>query len=79
MQELERLNLEPVLEILKYGLKESEALLVESTAIDLLDVQTLTNGVRGHGSRHGTRGRVEDIGAALPRANRTPSPVVGDA
>ncbi|HEX4793006.1 MAG TPA: hypothetical protein VH370_04395 [Humisphaera sp.] len=65
IKELEKQNREPILEILKYGLTESEALLVESTAIDLLDVQTLTNGVRGHGSRHGTRGRVEDIAAAL--------------
>jgi uncharacterized protein len=65
IRELRKLHLDPVLEILKYGLTEEEAFSVESTAIDLLDVSTLTNDVRGHGSRHGTRGRVEDIAASL--------------
>lgn len=65
IKELRRLKLEPILEILKYGLNEKQALLVESTAIDLLDIEELTNEVRGHGSRYGTRGRVEDIQAEL--------------
>jgi len=61
IKELRKLGLQPILEILKYKLTEREALLVEATAIDLLDVDTLTNEVRGHGSRHGTRGNVDDI------------------
>lgn len=68
IREIEALKLEPILEILKYGLTEEEALLVETTAIDLLDVEMLTNEVRGHGSKNGTRGRVEDIAAMLASA-----------
>lgn len=65
IRELAELGLRPVVEILKYGLTEPEALLVEATAIDLLDVETLTNRCRGYGSRHGTRGSVEDIAMTL--------------
>ncbi len=56
---------EPRVEILKYGLTEEEALLVEATAIDLLDLRKLTNLVRGHGSRHGARGSVAEIASRL--------------
>ena len=65
IDELRRLGLEPTIEILKYGLKESEALLVEQTAIDLLEISNLTNLVRGHGSKHGTRSSVEEVIATL--------------
>jgi hypothetical protein len=63
--ELKALNLSPVIEILKYGLLEEEALLVEATAIDLLSIDTLTNEVRGHGVSVGSRATVEDVAAIL--------------
>jgi hypothetical protein len=56
---------EPRVEILKYGLTEKEALLVEATAIDLLDVRKLTNAVRGHGSRRAARGSADEIASQL--------------
>ena len=65
IQELHSLGLEPQIELLKYGLTEEEALLVEATAIDLIDVKKLTNLSRGHGSRHGSRANVKDIVASL--------------
>src|SRR5665213_3879816 len=65
IRELRDKGMRPILEILKYGLRPEEALLVESTAIDLLDIEMLTNEIRGHGSSRGTRGRVEDIASAL--------------
>lgn len=65
IQKLRKLKLEPRIEILKYGLDNEEALLVESTAIDLLNVEKLTNRVRGFGSRKGSRGSVEEINATL--------------
>ncbi len=40
-------------------------MLVESTAIDLLDVKKLTNRVRGFGSRAGSRGSTSEIQATL--------------
>ena len=36
------------IDILAYGLKESESLIVESVCIDLLNIDDLTNAVRGH-------------------------------
>lgn len=63
--ELSQLGLEPKIELLKYGLTESEALLVEQTAIDLLDIRTLTNLARGHGSKHESRASVEQVVSML--------------
>jgi uncharacterized protein len=54
--ELRKLGLEPVLEILKFGLTEREAFLVESAAIELLGVDELTNRVKGHGAIENGRG-----------------------
>ena len=65
IEELRKLGLEPQLEILKYGLSEEDALLVEATAIDLLRVGSLTNAVRGHGCRYGGRATVEELEATL--------------
>ena len=67
IRELNKLGLKPRIEILKYGLTEKQALLVEATAIDLLDVMVLSNRVRGHGSRYGGRAEVDEI-AAIPEA-----------
>ncbi len=63
--ELHALKLEPRIEILKYGLDEEQALLVEATAIDLPDVNCLANECRGHGSKHGARGTLDEIAATL--------------
>ncbi len=63
--ELRRIRLEPRIELLKYGLTEKEALLVEATAIDLLDVKNLSNESRGHGSRYGSRASVDQVVATL--------------
>ncbi len=66
IEDLRHLGLQPVLEFLKYGLEnEKDALLVESIAIDLVDVNKLTNEVRGHGSRSGSRGSVLEIARML--------------
>ena len=59
--ELGKLSLQPIIEILKYGLSESEAFLVESAAIDLLGLDQLTNRVKGHHAEQKGRGRLEDI------------------
>jgi uncharacterized protein len=67
IDELDKLGREPRIEILKYGLTEMQALLVEGTAIDLLDIKKLTNKVRGHGIRHGTRADVGEICSLLDR------------
>ncbi|MBZ0173496.1 MAG: GIY-YIG nuclease family protein, partial [Phycisphaerales bacterium] len=65
INEIRAAGLEPEIEVLKHGLTEKEALLVESTAIDLIDVRKLTNKMRGHGSRHGSRASVKEIAARL--------------
>lgn len=65
VRELEKLGLKPEIELLKYGLSEVEALLVEATAIDLLGLPALSNKVRGHGSRVGARAGIDEIIARL--------------
>ena len=67
--ELRKLKLEPRIELLKYGLSEKAALLVEATAIDLLDVKNLSNETRGHGSRYGARASVDEVVATLDARN----------
>lgn len=48
LAELDRLGLEPVLEVLAHGLKDEEtAFRIEAAAIDLLGLGTLANRVRG--------------------------------
>jgi hypothetical protein len=61
IEELHQLGRQPRLEVLRYGLTESEAFLVESAAIDLLGVSELTNRLKGHGSLEGGRARLEDL------------------
>lgn len=62
---IRKASLEPQIELLKYGLNERQALLVEATAIDLLNVKNLTNAARGHGTRFGARAPVEEVIATL--------------
>lgn len=40
----------PEIDIIRHGLDENEAYLLEATLIDVLDVENLTNVVKGHGS-----------------------------
>lgn len=59
--ELRKLGKEPVIEILKYGLTEREAFLVESAAIELIGVDRLTNLVKGHHADEKGRGLLQEI------------------
>lgn len=59
--ELRKLKLEPIIEILKYGLSEEQALLIESAAIDLLGLSQLLNRVKGHHASDCGRGRLEEV------------------
>ncbi|MBT4866155.1 MAG: hypothetical protein HON53_13715 [Planctomycetaceae bacterium] len=59
--ELGKLGLKPIIEILKYGLSEHEAFLIESASIELLGLEQLTNRVKGHHAEQQGRGRLEDI------------------
>lgn len=65
IRELKKAGLTPKIELLKYGLTEKQALLVEATAIDLLNIENLTNEARGHGSKYGARASVEEVIATL--------------
>lgn len=51
------------IELLRHGLSEREALLVESAAIDLLGLRELTNRVDGHGADELGRMSVADLNA----------------
>lgn len=61
LNELQKLKLNPICEVLKYGLSEKEAFLVESAVIDLLKLSNLTNKVQGHHADLKGRTRVEDL------------------
>lgn len=64
--ELKKLGRSPRIEILRHGLTADEAFLVESTAIDLIGVQHLTNEVTGHGgSRDRSKAGVAEVQAEL--------------
>ena len=65
IQELQKLGLKPGIEVLRHGLSETEALQVESAAIDLLGVKNLTNRVHGHGSSSVGRSGVAELTATL--------------
>jgi hypothetical protein len=56
ISEIRVAGMEPKIDILRYGLSDSEAALVEATAIDLIGKQNLTNRVAGYHSR--TFGRI---------------------
>lgn len=48
LQRIAESGKEPVVEILRYGLTDDQARLVEAAAIDLLGLKCLTNRVRGY-------------------------------
>ena len=54
-------GLEPRIDILRYGLSDSEAALVEAAAIDLIGKAELTNRVAGHHSRSFGRITLQDL------------------
>lgn len=56
IQEIRDSGMEPRIEILRYGLTENEAFLVEASVIDFIGTAQLTNKVRGDHSR--TYGRI---------------------
>lgn len=65
LAELSKLGVTPRIEVLKYGLTEEQAYIVEGAVIDLLGVESLTNAVRGHWSRYGNRDEVGEVAALL--------------
>lgn len=65
LRELQATGTKPQIEILRYGLTDDEASLVESCVIDLLDLEKLTNKVRGKHWKRGPRGSVDDIRVTL--------------
>ena len=61
IKEIRRKGKEPRIELLRYGLNEAEAAVIEASAIDLIGITNLTNNVRGNHSRTLGRVAVEDI------------------
>lgn len=59
--ELEKLGLEPRIEVLRYGLTQEESLHVEAAAIELLGIDQLTNCVQGHSFELRRRSRLDDL------------------
>ena len=65
IDELEKIGLEPQIDILRHGLSSEQALEVESAAIDLLGLHNITNRVLGHGSSKKGRAGVDELSALL--------------
>jgi uncharacterized protein len=61
LMELKKNNKEPIIELLRYGLTDNEASLLEATLIDFVGLDNLTNKVRGLHSRSFGRTLVKDI------------------
>jgi uncharacterized protein len=61
IREIRKAGLEPRIDILRYGMTDEEASLVEASAIDLLGLLRLTNRVRGEHSRSFGRMSCEDL------------------
>ena len=61
IKELKRNNKEPIIKLLRYGLTENEAALLESTIIDFIGLDKLTNKARGVHSRSFGISSIEDI------------------
>jgi hypothetical protein len=65
IQRLRKLGLEPRIDILRGGLSEPEAYLVESAVIEALGIESLSNRVRGHGTVAWGRDEVSEVAARL--------------
>jgi hypothetical protein len=61
IKEIQNKGKEPKIEILRYGLTENVAKLIEAAAIDLIGIPSLTNRVRGFHSQSSGRVLVKDI------------------
>lgn len=61
IQELHDQGKTPKIELLRYGMSESEAALIEASVIDFIGTENLTNEVRGYHSRSYGRISAEEI------------------
>ena len=61
IQALERQGKQPIIELLRYGLTDNEASLIEAAIIDVVGIKNLTNKVRGLHSKSYGRILVDDI------------------
>ena len=61
IEEIRKAGKEPEIEILRYGLKEDQAFLVEAAVIDCIGLDHLTNEIRGEHSRSFGRVTVKDV------------------
>lgn len=61
IQELKEQNKQPLIELLRYGLTEKEASLIEASLIDFIGIEKITNKFRGANSNSFGRMSVEDI------------------
>jgi hypothetical protein len=72
LRQLEALEVQPVIEILRHGLSADEAKLVEAVCIDLLGLDNLTNELKGKHSKVFGRASVQQI---IQRYDATPADV----
>ncbi len=71
IRDIRAASLEPIIEVLRYGLTSAQASLeVEAAVIDVLGLENLTNKVRGHGVDRGrqTSSEVERLHGSKPVA-----------
>jgi len=61
INELKQKNQQPKIELLRYGLTDNEASLIESSLIDYVGLDNLTNKVRGQHSKSLGRMSIQDI------------------
>lgn len=61
IDQIRKVGLEPNIEILRYGLSDDQATLLEASVIDLFGLNVLTNEVRGQHSRSFGRVKVDDL------------------
>jgi hypothetical protein len=61
IEKIQKTGREPKIEILRYGLSDSEAKLLEASTIDLLGIDNLTNAVGGERSHQFGRNTVKEI------------------
>lgn len=65
IHELKEAGIDPVIELLAFGLDEQTAFKLEAAAIDLIGFENLTNKVVGHGALRAGRMTVEEVQARL--------------
>ncbi|GIZ13066.1 hypothetical protein [Pseudomonas sp. NCCP-436] len=61
IQELHAAGTKPIISILRHGLSQDEAKLVESVCIDFAELENLTNGVKGKYSKYFGRASVDEL------------------